>query len=270
MNRVGPHQVSLLADSALTDDWEAAWGSPSPFYRRQLVGLRGHLEFLARGIKTVDEQDTFGSLVAGIENEFAPIHRWFPYKEAFSPRLPVEIYSRLGSGTADHVADVFAGVGTTALSLMPNPRIGRVTGIEYSPLAHLVGATKLSWPTLEPRRLRRAAAKLIAFPIDRSVTIPSLNAFHNPQIFDPDITAALVSAREAIRQLPLDALERTFFLTGLAAIVEDVSHAMKDGRALRILRGRQRRRIGLVPREAIRWRGSPVHDALAAQWTAMI
>ena len=73
-----------------------------------------------------------------------------------------------------------------------------------------------------------------------------------------------------MRSLELTAAEQDFFLLGLAAVVEDLSGVMKDGRALRIKGTRMRRPSSLAstqPRARVNGR---VKRALAGQWSAMI
>lgn len=255
----------------LPPDWATAWGEPSPFLRRQLAELRSDYEAVAAGVPFRDESSVFAELVAPGDNTHAPVHRWFSYKEAFSHRLPRELLGRFGAGKTRTVADVFGGVATTALALQCDPRVERLVSVEYSPLAHLIGETKLSWPELCPKRLRRRAAKLERYPIIKSIRPPGLTAFGNDEIFDPLVLTSLLSAREVIRTTRMSAPERAFFRLGLAAIIEDVSGAMKDGRALRILRGRTRRPTCLAspPTDAIR-NGDAVRHALTGQWAAMI
>jgi len=142
--------------------------------------------------------------------------------------------------------------------------------VEYSPLAHLVGNVKLRWSELSPGRLRRRASDLARYTTSKSARPPALAAFANPEIFDVRVLHGLLSAREAIRAARLSSLERAFFLLGLAAVVEDLSGAMKDGRALRILRGRARRRTSLARLDHAGRGGEAVRRALEQQWAEMI
>jgi hypothetical protein len=256
--------------SALPADWASSWGYPSPFLRRQLAELRIGYEELALGITLRDEGPAFGELVTPGENAGAPVHRWFSYKEAFSHRLPRELLTRFGAGESRTVADVFGGVATTALALQSDPRVERVLSVEYSPLAHLVGSVKLRWAELSARRLRRRAAELSRYALSKGARAPDLAAFANPEIFDARVLRGLLSAREAIRTARLSSLERAFFLVGLAAVVEDLSGAMKDGRALRILRGRARRRTSLAQIGCPPAGADTVRGALDQQWAEMI
>lgn len=273
LNRDSSRISSLRDDqtkaSALPPDWERAWGAPSPLYRHDLLDLRKRLESLADGIPLVDERPAFSALVSPAENAAAPVHRWYSYKEAFSFRLPREIVARFGAGPTRVVADVFAGVGTTALSLQTDPRVDRVLSLEYSPFAHFAGQAKLQWHQLSPRRLEVIIDQALKYPIDKSVSPPNLSAFSNREIFGRSTVVGLVSAREHIASMNLTAPERRFLLLGLAAVVEDVSGAMKDGRALRITRDRSRRSNVLTPtRDAPRSK-ERVRRELARQWTAM-
>lgn len=256
--------------TALPDEWATAWGHPSPFYRRQLVELRQALEELSLGLPLIDEGATFGPLVSPSDNQTAPIHRWYSYKEAFSYRLPKELVSRLGAGGSGFVADPFGGVATTALSLQGDPRVGQVISVEYSPFAHLIGQAKLEWHELDPRRVRTLIRRALNFTIDRTVKIPELAAFRNREIFKPTILRGLLSARAHLNRMKLTPAERAFFITGLASVIEDLSGVMKDGRALRILRDRQRKEKCLVPREVIFVGADRVKNVLAAQWAAMV
>lgn len=255
-------------DSAVPAAWQDSWGAPSPLYRHDLLDLRKRLESLADGIRLSDEA-AYSGLVNSAENFTAPIHRWYSFKEAFSHRLPREMVGRFGAGSTRTVADVFAGVATTPLSLQSDPRVDKVLSVEYSPFAYFAGRAKLDWYKLSPRRLEGKIAEALRFPTDRTLPAPTLAAFRNREIFSRSTVAALVSAREHIESMNVTVPERRFLLLGLAAVVEDVSGAMKDGRALRITRDRTRRANVLSPRgPAPSPRGS-VRSLLARQWTAM-
>lgn len=225
---------------------------------------------LAEGIACRDERAAFGDLVGANELGAHPIHRWYSYKEAFSPRLPVEIVGRLGAGRSGVVADSFAGVGTTALSLQGDQAARQVIGVEYSPFAHFVGDTKLRWAEISPGRLRNLAERVASYKVDAKAEVPTLSAFSNKEIFTPETLLQLVAARNAIdRDETLTLADRRILRLGLASIIEDASGARKDGRALRILRGRTRQaKKGLLPKRGAAI-GSGVREMLINQWLAM-
>ncbi len=265
-----PAEAPAGARSAVPRGWEQLWGAPSSESRHEVEAIRDRSRVLAENVPLEDRSGQFEALVGPHENHLAPVHRWFSFKEAFSYRLPREVLSELGAGESRRVADVFGGVATTALSLQTLPAVKEVISIEYSPLAQFVGDAKLNWHALDPGRLRRLAEELASFDARRSVCLPELAAFHNPEIYPRSTARALVAARNAIDLSSAQPIERDFFLVGLAAVAEDLSGAMKDGRALRITRGRRRRPtslIGVAPNGA---GASPVRYALRRQWNAMI
>ena len=258
-----------LTPHSVPADWAGSWGDPSPFLRPQLQDLLSRSTALARDVPSLPKQVELGPLVGSAEIREHPVHRWYHYKEAFSPRLPLVV--RRDLGITDPIgADVFGGVATTALSLQGRSGTDKIVSVEYSPFAQFAGATKLSWPWLEPTRLRTHSRTLLDYPLDISLPVPSLSTFGNREIFDETTLASLVSAREAIRSADLWERERDFFLLGLAAIVETASGAMKDGRALRIRRERRRSYTSLTPRESLDSTGDTVRDLLSQQWAAMI
>jgi hypothetical protein len=258
---------SPARDNALPRGWED-WRVPVEDAELRRV-LEAQAE-LATALACRDERATFSELVGSVELAEHPVHRWYSYKEAYSPRLPVEVLGRLRTGDSGVVADPFAGVATTAISLQHHPLVSRVVGIEYSPFAHFVGQAKLGWSQISVKRMREHIARLQHYRLDRSLRFPELAAFSNEEIFKPAAVTSLLSARAAIeRDEQLTAPERNFLLLGVAAIIEDVSGVMKDGRALRILRGRARSRKALEPRRGV-LAGGGVQNTLVNQWLGMV
>lgn len=252
------------ADDALPADWDRYWGSPIPFHRKELAAVKAEIEYLASEIECSEESATFSHLVHPYTNRVRPVYRWFHYKEAFAPELTREIAGRLGAGDSGIVVDPFAGVATTQLALQCDPRVQNVLGIEYSPLAHFVGKTKLGWANLKPDYLERKVKEALRFSRKTRVAIPELAAFHDKEIISDAVARDLASARDRIKEISRGPV-RNFLLLGLAAIVEDVSGAAKDGRALRITRTRVRHATSLAGKV-----GLPVRPALKAQYDAML
>jgi hypothetical protein len=258
------------ARSALPREWERLWGAPGPPYRDDLDEIRDSYRDYAEDMLLEERSARFESLVGPHENHLARVHRWFSFKEAFSYRLPREVVAELGTGNSRRAADVFGGVATTALSLQTFPGVDEVVSVEYSPLAQFVGEVKLRWHELDPRRLRRLVDRITSFDGRRGVRLPDLAAFHNPEIYARPTARALVSARDVLQGTRLANAERDFFLVGLAAVAEDLSGAMKDGRALRIRRTRRRRPTSLIGTPPDGIGVSAVRDALRRQWNAMV
>lgn len=262
--------LSGQAAHALPKDWRDFWDKTTGILAEQLGTLREEVEELAEGLPYFDRMSSLSDLVGSGQLRDFPIHRWYYYKEAFSPQLPALLVEELGVGRTGIVVDPFAGVGTTALALSSNPNVKKVIGVEYSPFASFVGRAKLAAPNLNQKRILDHIRRLQEFPSASNVpVIPELAAFSNPEIFSTANLHALLKARDfVINDTRLAADERSFFLLGIAAVTEDLSSAMKDGRALRILRGRKRRRQGLTP-VADPFEGDGAQSAIVNQWLAM-
>lgn len=260
------------AESSLPKGWDELWGRPS--------GDVPHLEWrrlqkisqtLCEEVDLVDRTIALGNKVGAADLVDAPVHRWFLYKEGYSPRLLGTVLDLLSADRGLNVIDPFGGVATTALAGLEDPRVSEVRSVEYSPLAHFVGCVKLSWPGLDRRRLLSLFGAALDYPSTGEVVVPQLAAFSNPEIFRHQRLRALLRARDHVRVLPrASSQERDFFLLGLAAVIEDLSGAMKDGRALRILRHRTRRASSLAAHTPALPAHGPVKRSLAGQWTAML
>jgi hypothetical protein len=265
-------EVSQQRVDALPPGWDALWGAAAP-PRVDLLPIKRETARLAGMVELIDQCERFGGLVGSRQLRDAPVHRWFSYKEGFSHALLGAAIETLGLPHRDlQVADTFGGVATTALTGRVHPQIGEVRSLEYSPWACFAGATKLAWPTLEPARLRDLLPTAVDYEFDSRLAVPELAAFSNARIFHPRRLRSMLSAREHLRVLPgATVAERDFFLLGLGAVVEDLSYAMKDGRALRIKGTRNRRPSSLAnhPQPAVRVTGR-VRQALVGQWTAML
>lgn len=226
---------------------------------------------LADGIEVLDRRVELGSLVGSADLRDHPVHRWYFYKEGFSPDLAPKIVSELKVGKSGIVVDCFAGVGTTLLSLQTTPAVRRVIGIEYSPFAHFVARAKLHGRALDARRLRAHIVCLDSAirSSRRRVDLPDLSTFSNGEIFSEGVVAQLLRSLLVVSETKsLTTQESAFFRLGIAAVIEDASNAMKDGRALRILRGRQRNPKALAPANGKR-PGASVFDLIVNQWAAM-
>ena len=83
---------------------------------------------------------TYDSPVNFNESMRSPRHRWFPYKEGFSPSFVAHFLREFTLSENGNVLDPFAGVGTT---LIQAANMGfHAMGFEVSPLAHFIAQTK--------------------------------------------------------------------------------------------------------------------------------
>jgi len=223
---------------------------------------------LAIGIPTVMLEDELGDLVGSADNASEAIHRWYPFKESFSHQLPTLICKWLKPENGGVALDVFAGVGTTALAFDASS-FDSAIGVEYSPFAHFVGQAKLAWSSLDPEEVAGQIPRALGYRVKGDLQPPGLSSFSNEAIFAPDRLQALLSARRHLLAIDLSEAQRDFFMLGLAAVIEESSGAIKDGRALRILNGRRRASKLLRPDRQLEPCDDFVRDALAQQWWGM-
>ena len=179
----------------------------------------------------------FASLVVPTEAETVPIHRWFRYKEAFSPDLLEQalLATKVPIASPLHVADPFSGVGTTLLSGQLRPdKVATAIGLERNPFSAFVARTKLCWPEIDSAEMNRLAAQVIGNSAKSRGPLPGLSSIRTGRCISPFIAGRIVAIRDALlkrKQSPA----RDALLLGLAAAVEPLSRVRKDGRALRIV-----------------------------------
>lgn len=83
---------------------------------------------------------TYDSPVNFRESMQSPRHRWFPYKEGFSPSFVRSFLQQYAPDTTQNVLDPFGGVGTT---LLESSRLGlNAYGFEVSPMSHSIAQAK--------------------------------------------------------------------------------------------------------------------------------
>lgn len=257
--------------TAVPRDWDGLWSHREPVPLDWSRVVRGTRRLAEAVPARPDHRERLAPLVGSEGLRSAPVHRWFSYKEGFSPELLPTVLDLLELDGPVTVADAFGGVGTTALAGQFDDRVAEVRSVEYSPFARFTGQVKLGWHEVDPASLRALLPHALRFTVRDDLPVPDLAAFRNPKIFDATTVQSLLTAREHLRSLAnATPAERRLLLLGLAAIVEDVSGAMKDGRALRIKGDRRRRASSLAATPTGLDGHGSVQRALAGQWTAMV
>lgn len=91
-------------------------------------------------IESVLDKVTYASPVNFRESMQTPRHRWFPYKEGFSPSFVRSFLKDYAPTTIQNVLDPFGGVGTT---LIESSRLGYdAYGFEVSKMSHFIASAK--------------------------------------------------------------------------------------------------------------------------------
>jgi hypothetical protein len=106
---------------------------------REVLSEYKRLESLLK-IDTHLDRVTYDAPVNFNESMRQPRHRWFPYKEGFSPSFVRSFISRFCPEQTLTVLDPFAGVGTTILESCLAGHSG--IGFDVNPLASFISSTK--------------------------------------------------------------------------------------------------------------------------------
>jgi SAM-dependent methyltransferase len=191
-----------------------------------------------------------GTLVAPARPELAPlvhwrggahlpIHRWYRYREGFSP----ELIPALGLGR--RILDPFCGSGSIMLGAAQQGRSS--TGIDVNPLAAFVARTKLS-----PLPAGAVAAFAERFPARQGTAepwpVPALRIAG--KVFEPGVLDTLLRLRTLIERQPGPV--RDLLLLAWLAILQPVGSYFKEGNGIKY-RNRKRVRTGYVARPDGEW-----------------
>lgn len=173
-----------------------------------------------------------GPFVHWKNNKSEPIHRWFKYREAYSPAL----IDRLSLG--DRILDPFSGCGSILVGSATRRK--RSLGIDLNPIAAFSSAVKLS--PLAERQLSKAAR--FCGSVDEWVRhpavwpVPELSIAQ--KVFEPEILEALLRLRAGIHDYASrDEQLRNFLLLAWLSILEAVGSYFKEGNGIKY-RNKQR------------------------------
>ena len=173
-----------------------------------------------------------------------PIHRWFRYREGFSPALIAEL--DLGR----RILDPFCGSGSIMVGAAQQGRAS--LGIDVNPLAAFVARVKLS--PLGAADVVAAAAFRATFAAPSSAVepwpVPALRIA--AKVFEPGILTAVLRLRTLVEERAATKEERDFLLLAWLAILQDVGSYFKEGNGIKY-RNRQRRTGGYVTRPDGQW-----------------
>jgi len=182
---------------------------------------------------------SFSQLVVAAQNYDLPIHRWFKFKESFSPQLLKTVvdvtYPTLPATLS--TLDPFVGVGTTLLAaqdLASKDVAIQAVGIERNPFIAFAARTKVNWASIDSNRLVERGEQAVRSANHLRPTLPALTSIRTGRCISRHNSMRLIAIRDAIRRIA-DGPTRDALLLGLAASVEPLSRTRKDGRALRIV-----------------------------------
>ncbi len=161
-----------------------------------------------------------------------PIHRWFYYKEAFSPECVEYFIDLFELGRDNIILDPFVGIGTTPL-VSKSKNITSI-GFDISPLAVLVTKVKTrNYDSVFIDRVKKTLDELLKEKNDDGVYEWRYELFPPERAFPKRNIRFIASMRKKIMYID-DEYIRDFFMVALASILPQTSLIIKDGGVLKI------------------------------------
>lgn len=196
----------------------------------------------------VSADESLKSLVTFDDSKTSPIHRWYPFKEGYSPKLISTLHKKgilPNKRNGLRLLDPFCGFGTTLLSsqLIQEPiSVTTAIGVERNPAIFFIANAKLNWHKYRTRIIKALLEKLKLPHRGRRhhYSVPQLSTFsvvrpNGKRAFYEKQLQDLLFYREWITSTCFGEPEFDFFMLAWTAIVGRASNTRKDGRALRLL-----------------------------------
>jgi hypothetical protein len=177
--------------------------------------------------------ETSAPSVSALDATSLPRHRWYFFKEAFSPEIVRHAIDDSGCDADDLVVDPFSGSGTTALEAVQKGVNAR--GSEVNPFLAFVARAKLTTPPsqlLEAAAddMLRAARKGARSPLQGFSTFTRVDGLEK-WLFNDAVLSAFAGAWDASRGVPTHG--RSAVRLALLAAAMDTCNATRDGKCLR-------------------------------------
>jgi hypothetical protein len=185
-----------------------------------------------------ESDESYGGLVVARDNETAPIHRWFRFKESFSADLLRVVLDDLSIRRKRFdLLDPFCGVATSLLTSQEMRAKGyeiNAVGIERNPFIAFAARAKVGWPQIDQGTFCALRDSLFSAGVAAGSGLPDNSSFKTSRCITPHVTKRLSAVAEAIRKSGTTATHDALLL-GVASSIEPLSRTRKDGRALRIV-----------------------------------
>lgn len=172
----------------------------------------------------VNEQSTrttYNSPVNFIESMQKPRHRWFPYKEGFSPTFVRDFLKSDRALEEGLVVDPFSGSGTTALVAGELGISG--LGLDVSPLTDFVARAKSTTMSLpEVKTLEEHIRDFAASPLYERAPEPGNETVK--RYFEPNVLNSLLGAKQYFLNINCKKTQALFKLAFLSSIEPFSTH----------------------------------------------
>lgn len=159
-------------------------------------------------------------------------HRWFNYKEGFSPVLVEKIFEEYDLNEGSVVCDPFCGAGTTLL--VAKAKGMDSIGFEVNPFAALITRIKTAnYEDKDIKEFKNILRELSVMTIVEEITLPENEYLR--RIFEPEMLIVQLNIRDHIKRLnPGKAKDLLFF--AWICTLEDCSLYRKAGNGLKVKR----------------------------------
>jgi len=194
----------------------------------ELDKIYHHIERTCR-ITEYSKLVSYTTPVNFVESLNTPRHRWYPYKEGFSPTFVRGFYNRYCSNIRPIVLDPFSGVGTSVLESGLNG--GGGLGLDTNELATFIATTKST--NLEPSLIDdfNKAINIFTFaPLSNRGSFPLSNTVLS--YFEPEYLDALVRVKGFL-EYEMQPKLRNLFKLAFLSIIEPFSTHRKAGNGLK-------------------------------------
>lgn len=175
------------------------------------------------------EYGTYNTPVNFAESLNTPIHRWYGYKEGFSPSFVREFIKKYSKTKDDVVFDPFGGVGTTALEA--NILGYNAYMMDVNPLGLFASKIKTHQYNKEDiSRIKKEMSKL-----QQCKTVKICVSIDNETIsryFDPITWNSLLCLKSYIKMMD-SSIAKELFSLSLLAIIEGISTHHKNGNGVK-------------------------------------
>lgn len=199
-------------------------------------------------VRVLQSDVSYVSPVNFVESLRRPRHRWFPYKEGFSPTFVQGFISEFQTKKNGLVLDPFSGVGTT--SLVASSMGLNAIGFDVSPMAVFISKTK---------SVSLSKSELLKFG-DYIKSLPTTNASNQypaPEngtvvsYFERPYLDALLSVRWIANQAPTEKI-RNLALLAYLTLIEEFSTHRKAGNGVKRKTRIEYRNLNSSPFEQVR------------------
>lgn len=172
---------------------------------------------------------TYNTPVNFNESLKTPIHRWYGYKEGFSPSFVNDFISQYSLSAKSIIFDPFGGVGTTALEA--NKMGHHAFLMDVNPLGIFASQTKTRHYSTEDITLIIMEINKFRLVSNYSVSVTVQNDTV-VKYFDELTWASLLQAKSYISDIQQDFV-KNFFSLALLSLIEEISTHHKNGNGVK-------------------------------------